>query len=107
MQEYTDLLLSKLKTLAPHHVFSNALSAHLKELKKTMKKNTALIVINFAKNWSFRIQDEAQGYHWIHQSCTNDLVICYYKFSGDELKHASLCFLSEELQHDSIIVYQI
>ena len=50
---------------------------------------------------------EAQGYHWTHHSCTVHPVVCYYKNSDNELQHASLCFLSDELQHDVVMVYQI
>ena len=34
-------------------------------------------------------------------------VVYFYRFSGDELEHASLCFLSKELLHESIMVYQM
>ena len=33
--------------------------------------------------------------------------MCYYKNSDNELPHASVCFLSDELQHDIVIIYQI
>jgi len=42
---------------------------------------TALILMDFAENYSFHIQDETQGYHWTHQSCTVHPVVCYYKNS--------------------------
>ena len=55
----------------------------------------------------FHVQDKAQGYHWTHHSCTVHPVVCYNKNSDNELQHASLCFLSDELQHDVVMVYQI
>ena len=72
-----------------------------------MDQRTALILMDFAENYSFHVQDEAQGYHWTHQSCTVHPVVCYYKSSTNDLKHFNLCFLTEELQHDSVIVYLI
>ena len=72
-----------------------------------MEENSALILMDFAENYAFHVQDEAQRYHWTHHSCTVHPVVCCYKNSDDELQHASLCFLSDELQHDVVMVYQI
>ena len=52
VQEYVDLLLSNLK---PWPLISHAQSAHLKQLNETMNKDTALTIMDFAKNYSFHI----------------------------------------------------
>ena len=63
--------------------------------------------MDFPENYSFPIQDEAQGYHWTHPSCTVHPVVCYYKNSENQLLISSLCFLSEELLHDVVMVHLI
>jgi len=72
-----------------------------------MDNATALILMDFAENYSFPIQDEAHGYHWTHQSCTVHPVVCYYKSSENQLLISSLCFPSEELLHDVVMVHLI
>ena len=99
MQEYLDLLLSKLEALPPYHLISHTQCADLKQLIKTMNKDAALMSMNFVENHSFDVQDEAHGYHWTHQICNVHPVVCYYKSSADEQEHASLCFLSKELHY--------
>jgi len=70
-----------------------------------MANATALILMDFTEN--FHIQDEAQGYHWTHQSCTVHPVVCYYKNSEKQLLISSLSFLSEELLHHVVMVHLI
>lgn len=72
-----------------------------------MDQQTALVLMDFAENYSFHIQDEAQGYHWTHQCCTVHPVVCYYKSASNDILHLNLCFLSEELLHDAVMVYLI
>jgi len=63
--------------------------------------------MGFAENYAFPIQDEAQGYHWAHQSCTVHPVVCHYKNSENQLMISSLCFPSEALLHDVVMVHLI
>ena len=108
VSEFIQLLTNKLEDLAPHHYISLAQSTYLKNRKQEMNKQTALILMDFAENYSFHVQDKAQGYHWTHQNCTVHPVVCYYKSANaNDLLHLNLCFLSEELQHDSVMVYLI
>jgi len=47
-----------------------------------MNEKSALVLMDFTENYSFPVQDEAQGYNWTHQSCTVHPVVCYYKSSS-------------------------
>ena len=107
ISEYINLTITKLESLVPHHYIAHSLSSYLKLRKETMEENSALILMGFAENYAFYVQDEAQGYHWTHHSRTVHPVVCYNKNADNELQHASLCFLSDELQHDVVMVYQI
>ena len=107
VSEYIQVLQKKLMDLTPHHFISHSQSFYLKMQKENLDNHTALILMDFAENCSFHIQDEAQGYHWTHQTCTVHPVVCYFKSPDNELSHLSICFLSEELQHDTAMVYLI
>ena len=107
ISDYINLTITKLESLVHHHYIAHSQSSYLKLRKETMEENSALILMDFAENYVFHVQDEAQGYHWTHHSCTVHPVVCYNKNSDNELQHASLCFLSDESQHDVVMVYQI
>ena len=62
--------------------------------------------MDFSENYAFHVQDEAQGYHWTHSNCTVHPVVCYYNVNGD-LQHCNFCFLSNDLNHDVSMVYEI
>ena len=100
-------MISKLTALAPHHFISKSQTTYLKNQKENLDKQTALILMDFSENFSFYIQDEAQGYHWTHNSCTVHPVGCYYKNNVGKLITTSLCFLSSELLHDTVMVHLI
>ena len=61
--EYINLTITKLESLVPHHYIANSQSSYLKLRKETMEENSALILMDFAENYAFHVQDEAQGYH--------------------------------------------
>ena len=61
--------------------------------------------MGFSKNFSFHIQDEAQGYHWTDSSCTVHPVVGYYKNGVGKLTTSSLYFFSSELLHNTVMVY--
>ena len=106
--ESIQLLINKLEDLASHYYISHAQSTYLKNRKQEINQQTALILMDFAENYAFHVQDEARDYHWTHQNCTVHPVVCYYKSAdNNNLPQLNLCFLSEELQHDSVMVYLI
>ena len=105
--DYIKLVISKLTALAPHHFISKSQTTYLKNQKENLDKQTALILMDFSENFSFYIQDEAQGYHWTHNSCTVHPVVCYYKNNVGKLITTSFCFLSSELLHDTVMVHLI
>ena len=52
------------------------------------------------------IQDEIESYHWTQNLVTLNPIVMYYK-ADDTIMHNSFCFISNELHHDSAIVYSI
>lgn len=103
-KEYLDILLEKLEVLIPHSFITKSQAQYLKYLKSNLDQNTAIILLDFSENYSFVIQDEAQGYHWSRNYCTLHPVIIYTYDSGN-IKASSLCVLSDDLEHDVSFVY--
>ncbi|XP_065063915.1 uncharacterized protein LOC135690325 isoform X1 [Rhopilema esculentum] len=50
---------------------------------------------------------EVQGYHWNQKQCTLHPVVIYYKENNGVIGSTSLCFLSDDLEHDVHFVYNV
>ncbi len=59
---------------------------------------------DFAENYSFFIQNEAQGYHWNNKQATIHPFVIYCKDTNNILQHNSFVIISESLIHDSVAV---
>lgn len=106
--EFIDLLVTKIETLVPHSYIAKSQAAYLKERKNNINENEALVLMDFAEKYGFVLQDAAQRYHWTHVSCTIHPVVIYYKNPDtDDLCHLSLCYISDDLNHDVGFVYNI
>jgi len=73
--------------------------------EKNLKNTSDLI--DFAETYLFYIQDEALGYHWTNKFCTIHPVVCFFLSKDNQLMHVSMCFLSEEMQHNAVMLYFI
>ena len=79
--------MTKLTKLLPQSFIAKQQSNFFRNRKQFLENGTIIC------HYTFHVQDEAQGYHWAHNSCTVHLVVCYYSFNGD-LQHYNLCFFS-------------
>ena len=66
-EEFTDdfiiLLSDMLYKLTEHHFIARNQSQYLKGLKDSLKLNEWIIILDFAENFSFVVQDAAQAFH--------------------------------------------
>ena len=69
--------------------------------------NFSFILLDFADNYKYIVQDEVQGFHWNKDQCTLHPVVIYYKNEENELVHKSLCILSDDLDYDTSFVHQL
>ena len=53
------------------------------------------------------IQDEVQGYHWNKEQCTLHPVVIYHINQQGDLACTPLCFLSDDLEHDTSFVFEL
>ena len=63
-----------------------------------------LVICDFSENYSFVLQDAAQGFHWNNSQATLHPLVAYYKESG-ELQHISFVIISDCLHHDATAVH--
>ena len=102
--EYGELLVEKINKLSVHHFIAKNQRAYLKKIKENLALDEVLILLDFAENYSFIVQDAIQGYHWDNSQCTLHPFAIYYKKDGS-LKCASVCVVSDCLHHTNPTVY--
>ncbi len=64
-----------------------------------MDQSNSIVLLDFADNFKFFVQEEVQSYHWNNQQRTLHTVVVYYKDFQDNLQEFSLCILSEDMNH--------
>lgn len=105
VSEFVNDFAVKLEKLVTHTFIANQQAAFLKHLQTILKAGEFIIWGDFSENFSFVLQNEAQGYYWAKKQATIHPFIIYYKNSDNELKHLSYVIISECLKHDSVSVY--
>ena len=109
VSDYVDTLVAKVDKLAAHHFISKHQSSYLRELKENISDHECIMLLDFAENYSFMVQDAAQGFHWDHSQCTLHPFAVYYRSTnnkGDpETKCLSICVISDCLKHDTASVH--
>jgi hypothetical protein len=78
----------------------------LKELKCNLQSGEFVVLCDFAENYSFILQDEAQGFHWNNAQATIHPFVIYFKKSDAlNTEHENIVMISDCLKHDSILVH--
>ena len=65
-----------------------------------------IVLLDFAENYQFIVQDAIQGFHWNKHSSTIHPVVVYYK-DDSSLKSLSFCFIYDDMEHDTCSFHQV
>ncbi|MES9880157.1 MAG: hypothetical protein ABW185_04670 [Sedimenticola sp.] len=104
LQEFIDTIVEKTDKLTSHHYIAKHQAAYLSSLKENLGPDEAIIILDFAENYSFVVQDAAQGFHWDNSQATLHPFVAY--FNKDGQTHESMCVVSDCLQHNTITVHR-
>ena len=102
--EFVEAFCDKLEVLIPHSFIATQQASFCCDCKSTLKLGEVLVVADFSENYSFVLQDAAQGYHWNNAQATIHPFVIYYRHSGEEC-HLSYVVISDCLYHDTVAVY--
>ena len=102
--EFIEELADEVSKLTDHHFIEKAQSAHLKPLTETLESDTAVIILDFAENYSFLIQYSIQGFYWDNSQATLHPFAVYYK-EQEKLNTLSICCFSDYMKHDTVTVH--
>ena len=107
VDEFVDLLVYAIDNLSTHSFVARSQARYLKARKEQLDRSTCIILLDFAENYHYLVQDEVQGFHWNKDQCTLHPVVIYYKNENNELVHRSLCIISDDLDHDTNFVNKL
>ena len=104
--EYIDILCDAIDNLTSHSYIARCQSRYLITRKNCLDSSSCMVLLDFAENYQFHIQNEIQGFHWNQSQCTIHPVVIYYKMQ-DKLCTLSLCCISDDLNHDTVFVHEL
>lgn len=102
--DFVDVFCEKLEVLLPHSFIAKQQSSFQTKLKPDLLPGELLVSADFSENYSFVLQDAAEGFHWNNSQATIHPFVVYYMDSG-ELRHVSYAVISDCLHHDTVAVH--
>ncbi|XP_065669184.1 uncharacterized protein LOC136088691 [Hydra vulgaris] len=104
LDEFIEMVYEQLDSLRVHHFISKSQATYYQHLKTNLKENQALVLLDFAENYSFLIQDAVQGFHWNNSQATVHPFVAYFIKDG-KLDTQSYCVISDHLKHGTDAVH--
>ena len=104
-EEFIAKVVDDVYEVCPHHFIAKAPVNHLKIAKENSSENELIILLDFAENYSFVEQDAVQRFHWENSQATLHPFAAYFRSSNGDLKHRSICVISDSLKHDQTAVH--
>ena len=106
VQEFVSVVINSLEKLTMHLYIAKSQSRYLRHLKNNIDSHTVILLVDFAENFAFTVQDEMQPYHSNSSQATLHPVCMYYRADGHLHCH-SFCIISDDMDHDVSLVHQI
>ena len=94
-----------MQVLKTHQFINSQQITYFNETKANLPFGKVLAVGDFSQNYSFVVQDAAQGIHWSNAACTLHPWMCYYRGQGGTIESHSVLFISDCLTHETVQVY--
>ncbi|CAH0391660.1 unnamed protein product [Bemisia tabaci] len=102
--DFLEAFADNLRNLLTHSFIAFQQAAFFKEKKETLENGEYAVVLDFAENYSFILQDEIQGFHWNNDQATIHPFVAYYRHE-ETLQHISYIIISDCLRHDAVSVH--
>jgi len=92
LDEFIEMVYEQLDSLRVYHFISISQATYYQHLKTNLKENQALVLLDFAENYNFLIQDAVQGFHWNNSQATVHPFVAYFIKDG-KLDNQSYCVI--------------
>ena len=104
VDEFADLLATTVDDMTAHSNISKGQSTCLMIQKENLDPDTYIIMIDFAENYQYVLEDEIQSFQWNNNQCSIQPAVIYYKNVPSVLQEKSFGFISVDLKHDTAFV---
>ncbi|KAJ8029098.1 hypothetical protein HOLleu_28419 [Holothuria leucospilota] len=104
VSEFIERVCISYDALLQHQFITKSQASFMRECKEKLDNQTALILLDFAENYSFIVQDPVQGRHWDNSQATLHPFVVYHH-TLDGIKSISFCIISDSLKHDTTAVH--
>ena len=105
-EDYKDTLISAISAITKHSFLAKCQANFLRAKKESLKANEVIVLWGFSENYQFLVQDEIQSHHWNKEYCTLHPLVVYFIDGDENIQHNSLCFISDDNNHDINFVYK-
>ena len=102
--DFLSHLVSKVYDISVHHFVSKHQAQYLRTCKENLKTGDIVVLMDFAENYSFVVQDAVQGFHWENSQASLHPFVVYYH-QDNNIQCLSACVISDSLRHDTIAVH--
>ena len=103
-EEFVETFVEKLEALLPHSFIAKQQALYFNDCKNALKPGELVVQADFSENYSFVLQDAAQGYHWNNAQATIHPFVVFYRHAREE-HHPSFVIISDCLYHDTIAIF--
>jgi len=103
-EEFLESFCEKLEILCPHSFIAKQQASFYSMCKSNLKPGEVLVTVDFSENYSFVLQDAAQGFHWNNAQATIHPFVAYY-MESQVVHHLSYVIISDCLHHDTLAVH--
>ena len=100
-------MISVTTAITKHSFLAKCQANFLRAKKEFLKANEVIALGDFAENYQFIVHDEIQSYYWSKEYCTLQQLVVYFIDTDGNIQHNSLCFISDDNDHNTNFVYKI
>ena len=87
---FVDPLATTADHITVHRYISKAQSMYLMNQKESLDSDTCIIMLDFAENYQYVLQDEIQSFHWNNSQCSIHPAVSIIKMCQISFKRSCL-----------------
>ena len=101
---FISLMKEKLTKFIKHNYIYRWQADQFRQCLQNFPDDVIVSVVDFAKNYSFKIQNEIQGMHWYSSQITIMVHICYVRSTMGDIQKTLHFYISDDNVHDTLFV---